>query len=158
MYAFIYVPHLCDLSSSDKFFLLYHIFLNNVLWYNYSWISYSFAECKPKTSKIVLNFYIDGCSNMSNFYSTNMSTSSSSPTFTSQIAEEKRFKIAQEFQPIEEAITTYNAYIQEWEFSARMSTSKKEKGTNELIWKLFIFSKQRQTYDTYEKKLKDYIP
>ncbi|KAF3449543.1 hypothetical protein FNV43_RR10272 [Rhamnella rubrinervis] len=63
-----------------------------------------------------------------------------------------------EFQSIEEAFTFYNTYARECGFSARMSNSKKNKETNELVWKQFVCSKEGKTDDSYGTKLKDSIP
>ncbi|XP_060675878.1 protein FAR1-RELATED SEQUENCE 5-like [Ziziphus jujuba] len=74
--------------------------------------------------------------------------------YTPQVVEQKKPNVKQEFQTIEEAFQFYNAYARECGFSARMSTSKRKKGTNELIWKQFVCFKEGETNEHYQKKEK----
>ncbi|KZV14291.1 hypothetical protein F511_43796, partial [Dorcoceras hygrometricum] len=50
-----------------------------------------------------------------------------------------------EFTSIEDAFSFYNQYAREAGFSARISNSKKNKGTNEVVWKKFVCFKEGRT-------------
>nr|XP_048337433.1 protein FAR1-RELATED SEQUENCE 5-like [Ziziphus jujuba var. spinosa] len=83
-----------------------------------------------------------------------MSDDTGTQLYTPQVVEQKKPNVKQEFQTIEEAFQFYNAYARECGFSARMSTSKRKKGTNELIWKQFVCFKEGETNEHYQKKEK----
>ena len=72
-----------------------------------------------------------------------------SKVYAPKVADEKKPKVKQEFQTIEEAFTFYNAYARECGFSARMNNSRKKKGTNEIVWKQIVCSKEGETNEYY---------
>ncbi|KAH6800400.1 hypothetical protein C2S52_000864 [Perilla frutescens var. hirtella] len=54
---------------------------------------------------------------------------------------------------VEEAFSFYNQYAREADFSARISNSKKNKVTNEIIWKQIVCFKEGKTDESRSKKL-----
>ncbi|XP_042398920.1 protein FAR1-RELATED SEQUENCE 5-like [Zingiber officinale] len=57
-----------------------------------------------------------------------------------------------EFSSIEEAFSFYNQYARESGFSARINNSKKNKMTNEVVWKTFVCFKEGHTNDQRNKQ------
>ena len=80
-----------------------------------------------------------------------------SKVYAPKVADEKKPKVKQEFQTIEEAFTFYNAYARECGFSARMNNSRKKKGTNEIVWKQIVCSKEGETNEYYQKNCKQLV-
>ena len=72
--------------------------------------------------------------------------SPTSKVYAPQVAAEKKPKVKQEFQTIEEAFTFYNAYARECGFSARMNNSRKKKKEpmRQFGNKLFALRKEKQ--------------
>ncbi|XP_074576130.1 protein FAR1-RELATED SEQUENCE 5-like [Curcuma longa] len=62
-----------------------------------------------------------------------------------QVVDDRKPKVGMEFSSLEEAFMFYNQYAREAGFSARMSTSKKNKITNEVVYKKFVCFKEGQT-------------
>ncbi|KZV20016.1 protein FAR-RED IMPAIRED RESPONSE 1-like [Dorcoceras hygrometricum] len=62
-----------------------------------------------------------------------------------QVVDDRKPKVGMEFTSIEDAFSFYNQYAREAGFSARISNSKKDKGTNEVVWKKFICFKEGRT-------------
>ncbi|XP_073126798.1 protein FAR1-RELATED SEQUENCE 5-like [Henckelia pumila] len=58
------------------------------------------------------------------------------------VLDDRKPKIGMKFASIEEAFLFYNQYAREAGFSARISTSKKNKMSNEVVWKRFVCSKE----------------
>ncbi|KAL2476727.1 Far-red impaired responsive (FAR1) family protein [Abeliophyllum distichum] len=87
-----------------------------------------------------------------------MESGSGDNVYVPQVAEHSIPTIGQEFPSHEAAYTFYNQYPREAGFSARIENSKKNKVTNEIYWKLFVCSKERQPDDTYQRKHKDSVP
>ncbi|XP_074560767.1 protein FAR1-RELATED SEQUENCE 5-like [Curcuma longa] len=59
-----------------------------------------------------------------------------------------------EFTSLEEAFAFYNQYAREAGFSARINNSKRDRVTNEVIWKTFVCFKQGLTDDQRNKQTK----
>ena len=76
--------------------------------------------------------------------------------YTPQVADGKKPKV-KEFCTIEEAFNFYNAYARECGFSAKMNNSRKKKGTNEIVWKQFVCSKEGDTNEFYQKNCKQLV-
>ncbi|XP_074585556.1 protein FAR1-RELATED SEQUENCE 5-like [Curcuma longa] len=72
-----------------------------------------------------------------------------------QVTDDRKPKIGMEFTSLEEAFSCYNQYAREAGFSARINSSKKNKMTNEIIWKTFVCFKQGHTDDKRNKQRKD---
>ncbi|XP_074561432.1 protein FAR1-RELATED SEQUENCE 5-like [Curcuma longa] len=62
-----------------------------------------------------------------------------------QLADDRKPKIGMEFLSLEDAFSFYNQYAREAGFSARISNSKKNKITNEIVWKKFVCFKEGHT-------------
>ncbi|XP_073053593.1 uncharacterized protein [Primulina eburnea] len=65
--------------------------------------------------------------------------------FIPQVADDRKPKIGMKFASLDDAFSYYNQYAREAGFSARMSNSKKQKMTNEVVWKKFVCFKEGHT-------------
>ncbi|XP_073130821.1 protein FAR1-RELATED SEQUENCE 5-like [Henckelia pumila] len=59
-----------------------------------------------------------------------------------QVVDDRKPEIGMKFASIKEAFSFYNQYAREAGFSARISTSKKNKMSTEVVWKQFVCSKE----------------
>ncbi|XP_074583474.1 protein FAR1-RELATED SEQUENCE 5-like [Curcuma longa] len=71
-----------------------------------------------------------------------------------QVTDDRKPKIGMEFTSLEETFSFYNQYAREAGFSARINSSKKNKMTNEVVWKTFVCFKQGHTDDQRNKQAK----
>ncbi|XP_073152019.1 protein FAR1-RELATED SEQUENCE 5-like [Henckelia pumila] len=62
-----------------------------------------------------------------------------------EVVDEIKPKIGMEFGSVDEAFLFYNHYAREAGFSTRINNSKKDKITNEVVWKQFVCSKEGHT-------------
>ncbi|XP_073121347.1 protein FAR1-RELATED SEQUENCE 5-like [Henckelia pumila] len=62
-----------------------------------------------------------------------------------QVSDDRKPKIGMKFISVEYAFSFYNQYAREAGFSARISNSKKNKMTNEVVWKQFVCFKEGHT-------------
>ncbi|XP_073124621.1 protein FAR1-RELATED SEQUENCE 5-like [Henckelia pumila] len=62
-----------------------------------------------------------------------------------EVVDERKPKIGMEFGSVDEAFLFYNHYAREAGFSTRINNSKKDKITNEVVWKQFVCSKEGHT-------------
>ncbi|XP_042386490.1 uncharacterized protein LOC121978181 [Zingiber officinale] len=74
--------------------------------------------------------------------------------YISQVVDDQKPKYGMEFSSIDEAFSLYNQYARESGFSARINSSKKNKITNEVVWKTFVCFKERHTDDQRNKQAK----
>ncbi|KAG6387255.1 hypothetical protein SASPL_152442 [Salvia splendens] len=68
-----------------------------------------------------------------------------------QVVNDRKPKIGTKFESIDDAFEFYSQYAREASFSARYSNSRKNKMTNEVIWKQFVCFKAGQTDETCSK-------
>ena len=68
-----------------------------------------------------------------------------------QTANDRKPEIGMKFASIDDAFEFYNQYAREAGFSARISNSKKNKMTNEVVWKQFVCFKAGQTDEARSK-------
>lgn len=78
-------------------------------------------------------------------------------TYTPQVLKIQKSQVGHLFKSFEEAFSVYNSYTKECGFSAKMSTSMKEKGMDELIWKQLVSFKERQKNEECKKKWINFI-
>ncbi|XP_042467641.1 protein FAR1-RELATED SEQUENCE 5-like [Zingiber officinale] len=71
-----------------------------------------------------------------------------------QVADDQKPKYGMEFSSIDETFSFYNQYARESGFSARINSSKKNKITNEVVWKMFVCFKEGHTDDQRNKQAK----
>ncbi|XP_074568528.1 protein FAR1-RELATED SEQUENCE 5-like [Curcuma longa] len=71
-----------------------------------------------------------------------------------QVIDDRKPKIGMEFTSLEEAFSYYNQYARQAGFSVRISSSKRNKMTNEIVWKRFVCFKQGHTDDQRNKHAK----
>ncbi|XP_042404838.1 uncharacterized protein LOC121995063 [Zingiber officinale] len=71
-----------------------------------------------------------------------------------QVADDLKPKYGMEFSLIDEAFLFYNQYARKSGFSARINSSKKNKITNEVVWKTFVCFKEGHTDDQRNKQAK----
>ncbi|XP_042458601.1 protein FAR1-RELATED SEQUENCE 5-like [Zingiber officinale] len=62
-----------------------------------------------------------------------------------QVTDNQKPKIGMKFSSLEEAYSFYNQYAREAGFSVRINNSKKNKMTNEVVWKKFVCFKEGHT-------------
>ncbi|XP_073034950.1 protein FAR1-RELATED SEQUENCE 5-like [Primulina eburnea] len=72
--------------------------------------------------------------------------------FIPQVANDRKPKIGMEFVSLEDAFSFYNQYAREAGFSARISNNKKNKITNEVVWKKFVCFKEGRTDENWSNK------
>ncbi|KAG6399875.1 hypothetical protein SASPL_141360 [Salvia splendens] len=72
--------------------------------------------------------------------------------YAPQVANDRKPKIGMRFATVADAFAFYNQYAREAGFSARSSSTKKNKKTNELVWKQFVCFKAGQTDENRSKK------
>ncbi|XP_047964762.1 protein FAR1-RELATED SEQUENCE 5-like [Salvia hispanica] len=72
--------------------------------------------------------------------------------YTPQVANDRKPEIGMKFASIDDAFAFYNQYAREAGFSARYSNSKKNKVTNEVVWKQFVCFKAGQTDKVHSVK------
>ncbi|KAG6430089.1 hypothetical protein SASPL_108150 [Salvia splendens] len=68
-----------------------------------------------------------------------------------QVANDRKPKIGMQFESIDDAFEFYNQYAREAGFSARYSNSRKNKMTNEVVWKQLVCFKAGQTDEARSK-------
>ncbi|XP_047939469.1 protein FAR1-RELATED SEQUENCE 5-like [Salvia hispanica] len=68
-----------------------------------------------------------------------------------QIANDRKPEIGMKFTSIDDAFEFYNQYAREAGFSARISNSKRNKITKEVVWKQFVCFKAGQTDEARSK-------
>ena len=69
-----------------------------------------------------------------------------------QVGNDRKPEIGMRFATVDDAFAYYNQYAREAGFSARSSSSKKNKKNNELVWKQFVCFKAGQTDENRSKK------
>lgn len=72
--------------------------------------------------------------------------------FIPQVADDRKPKIGMEFESLDDAFSFYNQYAREAGFSARISNSKNNKMTNEVVWKKFVCFKEGHTDEIRSNK------
>ncbi|XP_047952720.1 protein FAR1-RELATED SEQUENCE 5-like, partial [Salvia hispanica] len=68
-----------------------------------------------------------------------------------EVANDRKPEIGMKFGSIDDAFEFYNQYAREAGFSARYSNSRKNKMTNEVVWKQFVCFKAGQTDEARSK-------
>ena len=68
-----------------------------------------------------------------------------------EVANDRKPEIGMKFGSIDDAFEFYNQYAREAGFSARYSNSRKDKMTNEVVWKQFVCFKAGQTDEARSK-------
>lgn len=81
-----------------------------------------------------------------------MEENNSDHLHTPHVLDEKKPRIGMQFASIEDAFAFYNQYAREAGFSTRMSKSKKDKLTNEVVWKQFVCFKEGLTDEARSQK------
>ncbi|KZV46604.1 hypothetical protein F511_40547 [Dorcoceras hygrometricum] len=72
--------------------------------------------------------------------------------YVPQVVDERKPKIRMRFASIDEAFSFYNQYARQAGFSARLNNSKKNKITNEVVWKQFVCVKEGYTDEIRSSK------
>ncbi|KAG6408053.1 hypothetical protein SASPL_131055 [Salvia splendens] len=71
-----------------------------------------------------------------------------------QVAKDRKPEIGMKFATVDDAFSFYNQYAWESGFSAGLSSSKRNKMNNEVVWKQFVCFKAGQTDEDRSKKRK----
>ncbi|KAH6795250.1 hypothetical protein C2S52_005727 [Perilla frutescens var. hirtella] len=69
-----------------------------------------------------------------------------------EVADDRKPKIQMKFASVEDAFSFYNQYAREAGFGTRIGNSKKNKASNEIVWKQFVCCKEGRTDETRSNK------